>query len=63
MNESPVGLRAPRPDENLARRAELGVVAGYIHQLSRRHAGHAADAAPTAREARDALGLLASAKC
>jgi hypothetical protein len=41
MNESVTRARAqPADDDSQARRTERGVVAGYIHELSRRHDAH-----------------------
>lgn len=39
MNESPSATASPPAHESQVRRAQRGVVAGYIHQLSERH-GH-----------------------
>ena len=49
MSESPVRQRAQPANENLTRRAERGIVAGYIHELSKRHEnGHPEDAGASA---------------
>jgi len=37
MSEPATRPRTEAPDENQARRAERGIVAGYIHELSQRH--------------------------
>jgi hypothetical protein len=37
MSESPARQRTQYADQKQAHRAELGIVAGYIHELSRRH--------------------------
>jgi hypothetical protein len=37
MSEPATRRRTEEPDESLARRAEHGVIAGYIHELSKRH--------------------------
>ena len=43
MSESVIKTTGRLADENQARRTERGIVAGYIHELSQRHEGHAAD--------------------
>lgn len=46
MNETRVRQTVQAADQNQARRAQRGIVAGYIHGLSRRHeSAHAARAA------------------
>jgi hypothetical protein len=37
MSEPAARPRTEEPDENQARRAERGIIAGYIHELSQRH--------------------------
>jgi len=46
MKESVVRARSREPDESQARRTERGIVAGYIHELSRRHDPHTAQPQP-----------------
>jgi hypothetical protein len=44
MSESPLRRTTQYADEKQAHRAELGIVAGYIHELSQRHeSGHAVE--------------------
>lgn len=37
MSEPATRRMTEEPDENQARRAERGIIAGYIHELSQRH--------------------------
>jgi hypothetical protein len=37
MSEPATRPRTEAPDENQARRAERGIIAAYIHELSQRH--------------------------
>ncbi|MFL5891777.1 MAG: hypothetical protein ACJ75I_03470 [Solirubrobacterales bacterium] len=39
MSETVTSVTAEREGEDQLRRAERGIVAGYIHELSRRHDG------------------------
>jgi hypothetical protein len=55
MKESAMRPRPHEADKSQARRAERGIVAGYIHELSRRHDTHRApepevEAAPETSE-------------
>ena len=40
MSETVMSATAQREGEDQLRRAERGIVAGYIHELARRHDGH-----------------------
>jgi hypothetical protein len=47
MNETAVRQTSQPASDNRARRTQRGIVAGYIHELSRRHeSGHVAQATP-----------------
>jgi hypothetical protein len=46
MSETRVKRAVQSADDNQARRAQRGIVAGYIHELSRRHDNHRAAAPP-----------------
>jgi hypothetical protein len=58
MSESPVRQSTQYADRKQAHRAELGIVAGYIHELSRRHeSGHAAELSARPKPERPASRL------